>query len=210
MLMFSTKPLSAGVLSLVLCTVTEGSALLFRDDVEGFNAAVYPAEVHEIDFGTLPDGSPTLTGAIITPDFNYTHLGVTFLPHHDPGLFIAGFPGAFCLRADSYPAPDRNWIIAELVEPGSAVGTYFASSCTLSAYGADGELLAQAWHGGGGNRFTGIVSDIPIAYATIDTQTSTAFSDEFVFAGAGIPEPSAGTALFLLGAIAVLRRRAAA
>ena len=45
-------------------------------DVDEFRAAA--GNVQEIDFELLPDGSPSVDGTLITPDFNYTDQGVTF------------------------------------------------------------------------------------------------------------------------------------
>jgi len=193
-------------LGVLLTVSTAGaSALTFIDDYEGFVEAA-PTEVRSIDFETLPDGSPSYAGAVITPDFNYTHLGATFLPHYDPGMYIYGNSvSGFRLSADSYPNGDRTWIIAEPVEPASAVGTYFVSSCILSAYDAYGGLIAELPYGGGGTHFIGIVSDTPIAYATIDRGTYYASSDEFLFAD--IPEPSSGAFLVIAGVITLARHR---
>jgi len=202
--MFLTRLLRTGVLGLLLATTAQGSALTFLDDYEGFVEAA-PTEVQVIDFETLPDGSPSYAPAAITPVFNYTHLGATFLPHRDPGLYIYGNPvGGFGLNADSYPVGGRNWIVAELVTPGSAVGTYHVSYATLSLFDLNGDLIAAVINGGAGWHFTGIVSEVPIAYATIDMGTSYAASDEFVFAE--IPEPCSGLGLLIMSALGVRRR----
>ena len=202
--MFPTRLLAAGVVCLLLTTAVHGSAVTFIDDYEGFVEAA-PTEVHSIDFETLPDGSPSYAGAVITPEFNYTHLGATFLPHRDPGMYIYGNSSGHQLYADSYPSFDRNWIIAELVEPASAVGTWFASDCILSVFDSNGEFLLEVAHGGGGMRFIGIVSDIPIAYATMDQAFYAAWSYEFLFAS--VPDASSGAGMLLLSTIALLRRR---
>jgi len=200
-----TRLLAAGVLCLLLCTAADGSALTFIDDYEGFVEAA-PTEVQVIDFETLPDGSPSYPSAVITPEFNYTHLGATFLPHHDPGLYIHGNSmSGFRLTAESYPSSERNWINADFVAPASAVGTYFVSISTLSAYGTGGDLIATITHWYSGLHFIGIVSDTPIAYATVDVGTSFAFSEEFVFAN--VPEPSSGLGLLIITAFALARRR---
>ena len=199
-----TRLLTGGIVGLLLAATAQGSPLTFIDDYEGFVEAA-PGEVRSIDFETLPDGSPSYPSAVITPEFNYTHLGATFLPHHDPGLYIFGNDMTdFHLNADSYPDGGRTWIIAQLVEPASAVGTYFVSSCTFSAYSEDGELLAQVLHGGGGTRFVGFISHTPIAYATMDRGTYYASSDEFFFAA--VPEPSSGALVLALGMVCVARR----
>ena len=197
--------MAIGSVFLLLAEAAHGSAVTFIDDYEGFVEAA-PTEVQVIDFETLPDGNPSYAGAVITPEFNYTHLGATFLPHHDPGLYIHGNSmSGFRLTAESYPSSERNWINAEFVAPASAVGTYFVSISTLSAYGPSGDLIATITHWYSGLHFIGIVSDTPIAYATVDVGTSFAFSEEFVFAN--VPEPSSGLGLLIISTLGVLRRR---
>ena len=199
--MSRTRLLTGGIVGLLLTAAVQASPLTFLDDYEGFVEAA-PAEVRSIDFETLPDGSPSWVPAEITREFNYTPLGVTFLPHRDPGLYIYGNAETdFHLGASSYPDYDRNWIVAELVEPASAVGTYFVSSCFLCAYGMNGELLAEVALGAGGTHFVGIVSDVPISYSTIDMNTWIATSDEFVFAS--VPEPSVLLMLLIGSGIAL-------
>ena len=202
--MAHTRLLTAGIVCLLLSAAAHGSPLTFIDDYEGFVEAA-PTEVQVIDFETLPDGSPSYPSAVITPEFNYTHLGATFLPHHDPGLYIYGSSGGFHLTADSYPSFERNWIIAELVEPGSAVGTFFLSDCVLSVYDQGGGLIGVVGHDSPGFHFVGIVSDTPVLYARIDQGFYAAWTDNFVFAG--IPEPSSGFCLLAIGSIALFRRR---
>ena len=157
-----------------------------------------------IDFETLPDGSPSWVPAEITREFNYTRLGVTFLPQRDPGLFIYGNEvTGFHLAADSYPSFERNWIIADLVTPASAVGVRYVFHGILSAYAADGTLLATVEYTWPGTHFLGIVSDTPIAYATIDGESYYASADEFVFSS--VPEPGSGLG-FIMSAFVVLAR----
>ena len=201
--MSPTRLLTAGVLGLLLTTAAEGSALTFIDDYEGFVEAA-PTEVRSIDFETLPDGTPSWVPAQITPEFNYTHLGATFLPHRDPGMYINGnAEGGFQLVADSYPDFDRNWIIAELVTPASAVGTRFLFDGILSAYASDGTLLGTVQHTWPGEHFLGIVSTSPIAYATIDQGVHRARSNEFLFAD--VPEPSTGVFFLTIGTVVLAR-----
>ena len=205
--MSRTRLLTGGIVGLLLAATAQGSPLTFLDDYEGFVEAA-PTEVQVIDFETLPDGSPSWTPAPITPEFNYTHLGATFLPHRDPGLYIYGNPtGGFLLTADSYPSFERNWIIAEFSRPASAVGTWQLGDRTLSAYGAGGELLESVYYGYAGEHFIGIVSDVPIAYATIDHGDWLASSREFVFAD--FPEPSTGLSVLVMSTFVLVRRRRA-
>ena len=121
-------------------------------------------------------------------------------------MFIYGnIEGGFQLYADSYPDYDRNWIVAELVNPASAVGTRYIFNSTLSAYAADGTLLATVEHIRPGEHFLGIVSDTPIARVTIDQGFYSAWSDAFIFAD--FPEPSTGILLLMSGAAVLARPR---
>jgi len=177
----------------------------YVNDYPGFVAAVGDG-LHVIDFETLPDGSPSYAGAVITPDFNYTHLGATFYPHYDPGLYIFGNEvTGFELVAESYPLPERNWIIADLVAPGSAVGTFYGFHAILSAYDPAGQLLGTVAHTWPGMHFIGIVSDVPIAYATVDRESTFALSGAFLFAD--VPEPSTVILLLIAGVGIVERKR---
>ncbi|HNQ23185.1 MAG TPA: PEP-CTERM sorting domain-containing protein [Phycisphaerae bacterium] len=194
------------VLAVGSAAPARAGVLTFVDDYDGFVAGA-PAEVRVIDFETLPDGSPSYAGAVITPDFNYTHLGATFYPRRDPGLYIYGnVVTGFELVADSYPSFERNWIIGNLVSPGSAVGTYFGSNATLSAYDVNGALIASVTHWESGEHFLGIVSDGPIAYATVDSGGAFALSGAFFFAD--VPEPRT-VLLVVIGGIAAVKRRRA-
>ena len=203
--MAHTRLLTAEIVCLLLSAAVHGSPLTFIDDYEGFVEAA-PAEVRSIDFETLPDGSPSWAPAPITPEFNYTHLGVTFLPHHDPGLYIYGNSvTGFHLTADCYPYADYTWIVAEFVESASAVGTYFVSDTTLSVFDASGNLIQAIEYWWPGTHFVGIVSDTPVAFATIDRGGYRATSEAFLFADT--PEPSSGVLLLVIGVIGLKRYR---
>ena len=171
-------------------------------DVDEFLAAA--GTVQEIDFETLPDGSPSFSGALITPEFNYTDQGVTFSSPF-PELFVAGAPGFFSLGSEGPNPPGRNWIIADLVTPATAVGIFFPGDTTLSIFDVNEDLIGSAtfgFHGGG--LFLGIVSDVPIARAIEDRGDNGDIMESFLFAP--IAEP---TSLLLLGAgsVGVLARR---
>ncbi|HNQ24970.1 MAG TPA: hypothetical protein PKK06_17975 [Phycisphaerae bacterium] len=87
----------------------------YVNDYPGFVTAVGEG-LQVIDFETLPDGSPSYAGALITPEFNYTDQGATFSSPR-PVLGISGSVLGHSLEADSYPYHPRNWITAELVGP---------------------------------------------------------------------------------------------
>ncbi len=173
-------------------------------DVDEFRAAA--GNVNEIDFELLPDGSPSVHETFITPEFNYTDQGVTFSSPF-PELFVAGSPGYFALASQFPDTSGRNWIIADLVTPATAVGIFFPGNTTLSVFDSDDFLIGSASLGGtGGGLFLGIVSDVPIARAIEDRGGSGEEMESFLFAP--IPEP---TTLLLLGAgaVGVFARRAA-
>lgn len=196
--------LSAGMVVLG-AGVGRADPILFINDYEGFVEAA--GDVQTIDFETLPDGSPSYCDALITPEFNYTDQGVTFFSEA-PRLIIAGSEiTGFRLCACPLQSndPNRNWIIAELVEPAWAVGYFFGARSILSAFDGAGTLIESInYNGTGGGNFLGIVSDNPIASVTADEGINIASTDSFVFAP--IPEPA--TVMFLtLGAVMVIRRR---
>jgi len=181
---------------------TKAGVISFIDDYEGFLAAA--GDVQTIGFEILPDGSPTNTGAELTPEFNYTDWGVTF----SSPVPTLGFQGntlyGYGLVADSYPTERRNWIIADLVTPATAVGVFYTSTTTLSVFDTNDILLASEFHTGPGTRFLGFVSDIPIVSATVDNGSTAAYINSFHFTP--IPEP-ATLALLGIGGTVVLARR---
>lgn len=189
---------------LPFATAIRAGPLTFTD-LDAFLQAA--GDVREIDFETLPDGSPSFSGALITAEFNYADQGAFFSPAA-PILQIAGNPiSGFNLRAgrDGSGGP-RNWIIAELVEPALAVGILFPGFTRLSVFGADNqELIATGDFGGGGlGLFAGFVSEIPIGYAIMDTGIEVESIHSFLFVP--IPEP-ATLVLVALGALMLPRRR---
>lgn len=202
------RPLT-GVFSAValICWGTPARAgIVAFTDLDKFLEAA--GDVHVIDFETLPDGSPSYFGAEITPDFNYTSLGVEFFSHA-PRLLLAGHVDTgFRLRAGPYPDSEgpRNWLTADLLEPATAIGILFGGGTTLTIANADGtaQLATRTWGGGGMGMFLGFVSDIPIGSGVIDRGYDHASADSFFFTP--VPEPSA-LALVCFAGIGLLRRR---
>jgi hypothetical protein len=185
---------------LAVAGVARADPILFINDYEGFVAAA--GDLQTIDFETLPDGSAAMGGEEITPEFNYTDQGVTFSSPR-PTMYILGNP--FDLAVDSYPSFERNWLVAELVIPAWAVGIFFPSSTTLSAFDENNGLVASAsYQGGGSGRFLGIVSDIPIASAVGDKGSSFQVFESFHFTP--IPEPGTLAFLGLAGVVLSCKR----
>ncbi len=182
-------------------SVRAGPVTTFTD-LEAFLAAA--GDVQEIDFETLPDGTPSFTNALITPDFNYTEQGVTFSSPF-PVLRIANpHRGLFDLEARYPDSSARNWIIADFVTPAFAVGIVFPGGTTLSAFDADEQLIASISGGGSGaGWFLGMVSDVPITTGIGDRGTSGEIWQSVFFT----PVPEPGTlVLFAVGIAALMRR----
>jgi hypothetical protein len=198
---------TVGTLAL-LCVIVQvpsvraGPVTTFTD-LEAFLAAA--GDVQEIDFETLPDGTPSVANTLITPEFNYTDQGVTFSSPF-PVLRI-GNPhrGLFDLEVFHQDSNARNWIIADFVTPAFAVGIVFPGGTTLSAFDADEQLIVSVSgsHSGAG-WFLGVVSDVPIASITQDRGSSYDIMQSFLFT----PVPEPGTLLlFAVGLGALMRRR---
>ncbi len=193
---------SLAVLGLLLFATQARAGFVTYTDVDEFRAAA--GNVNEIDFELLPDGSPSVNETFITPEFNYADQGVTFSSPF-PELFVAGSPGIFELGAHFPDTSGRNWIIADLVTPATAVGIFFPGNTTLSVFDSDDLLIGSASLAGtGAGNFLGIVSDIPIARAIEDRGASFSTMESFLFTP--VPEP---TTLLLLvaGAVGILARR---
>jgi hypothetical protein len=196
--------LSAGIVALG-AEFAQAGPILFINDYEGFVEAA--GDVQTIDFETLPDWSPSYSGALITPEFNYTDQGVTFFSQAPRLEIVGNSEGGFglCACPEQSSDPTRNWIIAELVQPAWAVGYFFPGTSMLSAYDATGNFIAGASFTGGGNGFfLGVVSDVPIASATADRGWNSEMIESFLFTP--VPEP-ATLILLTLGAVTVIRRR---
>lgn len=171
----------------------------------GGNAGFPPAP--RIDFEHLPDGTPSHGGVQITPTFNYTAQGVTFsAPLGNP--FIAGFgPGDFGLAVNSGTPLIREWIIADFATPVRGVGVYFPGSTYLSAYDAQGGLIATTHYSNtGGPFFVGITSDVPIARAVMDSLLWDEDIDDFAWVP--VPEPTSALLLLIAGAFMLRAGRA--
>ncbi len=172
-------------------------------DRDAFLAAA--GDVRTIDFETLPDGSPSYFGALITPDFNYTAEGVTF-SSPVPVLRIGGNPSNFQLDANSYPSGQRNWIIADMIVPATAVGIEFPGGTYLSLFDPQGQSLGT-WLGGGSGSpfFLGVVvEDWAIGRAVVNRDGFAESIDSFIFTP--VPEP-ASVVLVCMGGAFLLRGR---
>ncbi len=204
-MIFRRSILSAVGILCVCITARAGPVTVFTDLVAFLEAA---GDVQEIDFETLPDGSPSFSNAEITPDFNYTDQGVEFFSP-EPWLFTTGNPvTGFNLKAGNIHGSGgpRNWIIADLVEPALAVGILFSGSTRLSIFGAaDHKLIATGDFGGGGlGLFAGFVSETPIGFATVDGGIEVESINSFLF----VPIPEPATFLLLAsGSVILFRRR---
>lgn len=189
-------------ITILCCSTAQAGVVTFTD----YNAFLEAAgDVHVIDFETLPDGSPSVADTLITPDFNYTDQGVTFSSPF-PELFIREQnEGEFALSAFHIESSARNWIIADLVTPASAIGIFFPGNTALTILDLNEQIIISIEGGGSGSGwFLGIVSDTPISSAIGDRGASFQSFESFVFSP--IPEP--GTMILLaLGVFAILYRR---
>lgn len=198
----------------IACVLTVGSFSLPVPAVAGpvlftteaaFRAAV--GDVQEIDFQTLPDGTPSHFGAFITPEFNYTEQGAEFFSYASD-LFIAGSPGGFDLFAGSFEMSigPRTWLIADPVEPALAVGFELPGGSSLRVYGVDGMLMLAAPVGASGSNFVGVHSpEDPIGRIELDRGSDRERIGRFVFAP--VPEPATLVFLLLGSAVGVRARR---
>ena len=184
-------------------SVVAHAGIVTFTDYNAFLAAA--GDVHVIDFETLPDGSPSAANTPITPVFNYTNQGVTFSSPF-PELFIRYFEGGDTTLS-AFHADDkaRNWIIADLVTPASAVGIFFPGDTALTILDIDEQAIMSIEGGGSGSGFfLGIISDVPISSAIGDRGASAEIWESFVFT----PVPEPGTIILLtVGAAVVVRRR---
>jgi len=196
----------AGVGLLVVAAGARAGPVWFENDYEGWAAAATAAGgiVQTIDFETLPDGRPSIAGTRITPDFNYTAQGVTFASPVNLPFIEGNVVSTFGLGVDSSPSLDRNWIIADLVQPASAVGVVHPAGTILSIFDEDGNLLGRRLFGVPGPFFFGVISDIAIALSTSDRGGSGEGIGDYSFVA--IPDVSTGI-LLLVGAAAAIARR---
>ena len=182
-----------------------GGVQTFVEDFEGFVKAAGPGLL-EIDFETLPDGSPSEAGVEITKEFNYDGQGV-FFSAPVPILEIAGNPvNGYSLDAFSEGQIDPTWIDAFLLTPASAVGVFFSGSTIFSAFDTDGDLIVtDQFFGAGTDHFIGFVSDVPIGFTMNNSDPGLEVIQSYVF----VPVPEPGTAVLLAlasGALCCRRR----
>ncbi len=190
-------------LAFILCMFAVPSAragIVTFTDIDAFLAAA--GDVHEINFETFPDGSPSVGGTYLTPEFNYTDQDVTFSSPNDAPAIVGG-DGYFILRVGG-PSEQRNWIVADLVVPATSVGIIFPGHTRLFAFNGDGDLITTVTGGGsGGGFFLGMISETPIAWAITDRGHSVEVIESFLFTP--VPEPTT-VLLVAVGAAALLRR----
>jgi len=175
--------------------------LTFEDDYPGFVEAAGP--LSEIDFETLPDGSPSMSSVEITDTFNYDDQGVHFSAPF-PYPYIAGNPeSGFDLQV--FQNFEDTWIIGDLITPAQAVGGFFGGTTELCAFDDIGsEIACVIYSDPGPGNFVGIVSDVPIHSLTFSDGTNSESIDAFVFS----PVPEPGTlALIGSGVLLLIRRR---
>lgn len=184
-----------------LVSLAGGSALggtVVYTDLDLFRAAA--GDVRVIDFETLPDGTPSQSGVLITPEFNYTAQGGTFAAQAPrlriTGNEITGFNlGAVPILSND---PTRNWILAHLAEPAYAVGVRFPGTASLILLDVNRETMGRWTFGGGGQGFfLGVLSDDPIYTALVDHGSNSTHIHDFWFAS--IPEPATLVLLALGG-----------
>ncbi|MGB2985711.1 MAG: hypothetical protein WBE26_07485 [Phycisphaerae bacterium] len=205
-----TRIILSTVMAMSLVAAARAGPVQTFTDIDAFLEAA--GEVREIDFETLPDGTPSYMFAEITPEFNYTGQGVEFFAHVPPlwihGCEEGGFRLCACPQDSQGPL---NWIIAELVEPASAVGIAFRGGTTLTIGDADGSAQLETWTwAGGGELFLGVISDIPIGrayvggFAGVPPGSDVEMIESFFFTP--VPEP-VSLVLLASGVLIVLGRR---
>jgi hypothetical protein len=192
------------VFTLALFVARAPAGIVSYTDIDEFRAAAGP--LVEIDFETLPDGNPSFFGARITPEFNYSDLGVEFFSHI-PELYINGSPGGFGLRAgpfDTSTGPP-NWLIADLVIPATAVGIFFPGDTTIVLFNESNKFMGNWASGESGLSFFGVVANgDPIGSMIVNRGDDFETITSFHFTP--IPEPS-GAILMLFGVAALIFKR---
>lgn len=181
------------------------------------NPGVMIDDVGPLRLGTTfqfwPDGSATIPGQQLTPDMNFTSIGVTFSAQIGYP-FIRAYGPSFQYRgleANTGGTFQPDWIIADFVTPASAIGIYFPGGTTIYAYDSNGALIGDgSYYFSGSDLFLGVASDTPIARAIINRGSDTESVDSFGFNI--VPEPALGLVLGLAAPISArrLRRRMAA
>ena len=193
-----------GLVAVLACGtgVARGGVISFVNDYEGWLEAA-GGVAQEIDFETLPDGSPSEASTPITKDFNYDEQGV-FFSAPVPSLFIAGNQvTGFILAAISDDEITPTWIDASLLTPASAVGVFFPGTTIFSAFDTDGELIvSEAFSGAGPDHFIGFVSDVPIGFTMNNSDPTAEGIESYVF----VPVPEPGCAVLLLVGVGLVLR----
>ena len=144
-------------------------ASIFIDDFVGFDEATGP--LNDIDFETLPDGTPSIAGTLITPQFNYGGQGVEFTAGtvaDVPPMIIAGNPTTgFDLRAQGDSGADVG-IRIDFPSSVSAAGIFFPGNTTLTIFSEFGlEIDTVSFSGSGSDFFLGFASATPIEFAIV-------------------------------------------
>lgn len=184
------------------CTQTPPFVCTMTTEIE-FNALQLDQPLQYINFESLPNGQPSVSGTQITPSFNYTPLGVTFTAPLGTPIIGGSGPGNYDLRV-SVNSPDaRTWLRADFVLPTLGAAIYFNGATTLTAFDASDSVITSMHYGfSGGPWFIGIYSEIPIAYVTADRGSNASFIGDFIFNA--VPEP--GTILLVFVSLAFRRR----
>lgn len=191
------------LVTLLVFTAAKGEVVSFTS-MDLFLEAV--DDIRIIDFATLPDGSPSVPGTPITPEFNYTDQGVMF-GSFIPGLMIVGDPGGPYGIANNSPSNLFNHLTAVFTPPVFAVAVTYGLS--LSVFDSSPERVLLATASGMGEThedlFVGFVSDVPIGLAVGGggEHGGEAWLDMYY---SPVPEP-ATLVLFAFGAAAILWRK---
>lgn len=146
--------------SLMFCAVSTGASSVRGGVVTYTDRDAYLSAFPDfqlIDFETLPDGSPSMFGTEITPEFNYSLQGVDFFAEVGNPFIAGNESSGFRLSAgplDSSTGPP-NWLIIEFAEPVRSLGFTFPGSTTLTLFNPTGDFLGTWVWGGSGEFFLG-------------------------------------------------------
>jgi hypothetical protein len=188
---------------LTLCTAYSlGQVHTFVDDFAGWEAAT--GAFLTIDFETLPDGSPSVAGTLLTDVFNYTSQGATFSTPFDDPLIGGNLISKFSLISLGGTIPNPSHIRADLVEEAFSIGFFFGGDATFEVFDADGHsIVSESFLSSEPNAFLGVVSGVPISFVIMDEGTAVGIQS---FHFAPVPEP--GTmGLLALGGLAMMHRK---
>jgi len=193
---------ACSIVALLSVSVEARAGPVVYTDLAAFQAAA--GDVHEIDFETLPDGTPSYSGALITPEVNYGAEGVNFFSHEPHVQIIGNAIGGFGLLGGSGGSEGpRNWLIAELFAPALAVGVIYPGTSYLALYSPNGSFLNEWVFGGSGIQFLGVVSDVSIGTVVIDRRDNHASIESFFYT----PVPEPGSLVLLLAGMLALARQ---